>query len=133
MLYSEEYKTRKMQVEYQNLKFQHDIRNSALAKLQTIRNLEYEEARSYKQALAEKITTHAHQQMNQASPEFKRKLLDRAIELIPKSGEDSLTKRGTSPIKDLFTSFFKSKPLAPKELGVKSRVQSYLERNQKHD
>jgi len=121
-LYEEEKKMTHLTVDYQNKKHKLDVRDATLQKLSTIRSMETEESSEYKKLLQDYTLAYVLEKYSQVSKSERDSHIDQLIDNIP-------TSRGTAIYEDLINGYvreFLSQNYSPSDLGVSSRVPSFL-------
>jgi len=121
-LYEEEKVMSALTVEYQNKKHHLDVRDAVLQKLSTVKALEDEEVSEYKKALQSYALEFIREKFTQVSPNERSAHIDQLIEALP-------TNKGAVVYEDLMAKYFNeflSQHYSPEELGVASRVPTFL-------
>jgi len=109
-------------VEYQNKKHQIDVRDAVLQKLSTVRALEDEESSEYKRALQAYALEYVREKFSHLSPAERSSHIDQLIDALP-------TNHGSAVYEDMIATYFNeflAQQYSPSELGVSSRVPTFL-------
>jgi len=115
-------------VDYQNRKHRLDVTESILQKLKTVRTLELEAENEYKKALKAYALKYVEEKLGQLATEDKIKHIDFLIQNMP-------TRKGTEVYEQLIAQYlneFLSYQYSAEELGVQSRLPSYLAKADAH-
>jgi hypothetical protein len=127
-LYEEEVKMTHMAVEYQNKKRQIDATEAVLQKLTQIKALEDEEARSFKSALITRANEYVRDKFAELPVSEKNAYIDAIIDTLPSKKGDRASEVESDPTVRLFSDFL-SDTYSPEELGVVSRINSYVNKD----
>jgi len=122
VLYEEEKKMTALTVDYQNKKHQIDVRDAVLQKLSTVRALEVEELSEYKKALQTYAVEYVREKFTHLSPAERSRHIDELIDALPSN-------TGSSVFEDMIATYFSeflAQAYSPAELGVSSRVPTFL-------
>jgi len=109
-------------VDYQNKKHKLDVRDATLQKLSTIKSMEAEETNEYKKLLQNYTLEYILERYSKESKADKERHIDQLIDNIPNNV-------GMAVYEDLITGYvheFLSQDYTPSDLGVTSRVPSFL-------
>jgi len=126
-LYEEEKKMNVLTVDYQNKKHKIDVRDAVLQKLSTVKALEEEEANEYKKALQTYALDYVRERYSQIPQAERLKHIDLLIEALP-------SKSGAVVYEDLISQYFNeflAQQYSPQDLGVASRVPTFLTKEAK--
>jgi hypothetical protein len=121
-LFEEEQKMSALSVDYQNKKHKIDVSEAVLQKLSTVKALEEEEANEYKKAVLSYATDYVRDKYHHLSPQEKSNHIDHLIDQLP-------TMDGYRPVEDVIVASFEefmANEYSPRQLGVPSRVPTFL-------
>lgn len=126
-LHAEREANAKLAQSYKELKHQHDVTNSVLHKLETIRRLEADEKDEFKNALYKAAMSHTQASLAQLPAEEKSQMVEDAIDSIPVSPEAEVAE--TAGIKHAINILagYLDTHKTPKDIGMVSRIPLILE------